>query len=658
MTEVSGPRSALSALSVNNAHNVQSSHNTRLSLSQKQHSKPASASFDTTSAATNRSSLSKRRSLSASAARQSLLPSASASTSRQSLSSRSSLSHQPSRPSSLTHSASTRADPRPIHDKAYLKAEMHKIVAYTSAHHYHNPLSLKQLSSPSSKDFKALMLWLIQRVDGAYEWSEGGKEVEEDIKRAMRLFGYPFNVSKNAIIAAGTPHTWPSLLVMIGWLVDFLQYDEAVNGWYDRREGSGGEDGGGAEEAAEEQGGEFDTERCYFRYMCASYSAMMSEDGEGARQVDVALAASFGRRTQGVERELAAMQARRHELTAEHDAHAAMQRQVSELRQRRANFASDKERFLSYKGEMEAHLAHQLEKAAARQAEVDERLRREAELRREQAELNDAIAHQEFTPLQLQSMLHQQQLLGDTLGDVQQQQARATAEVYDVERQLSERLTQLHALVGEYNQLAVASELVPAAARHAAGGEYALRVTDEAAGWVTPQPATAIQPHLAALHRQLTAAVNSLTASVRALHDDWQRLSEAKADKSRSVAAARAQSDKRDEGYRRDKDEMNGALAALIDSVEQAEAAIGEARNGSERTDREKAERALAEAEAERGRREAEWREVRVREQREMWGVIEEMVAHVERVHSVLTGLRGVANGVKETVDRPLPFEL
>ncbi len=654
MTEISAPRSALSALSINTAHNAQVTHNTRLSLSHKQHQKPTTLDTTTSTTASKRSSLTKRQSLSAS--RQSLLPAASATSSaasRHSLS-RASLSHQPSRPSSLTHGGSTRADPRPVHDKAYVRSEAQKIIAYCALRQYPQPLSVKLLASPSSRDFKTLILWLIQRVDPAFEWTDGGKEVEDDIKRVMRLFGYPFNVSKNAIIAAGTPHTWPSLLVMLAWLVDFLLYDEAVNGWYDAPNNGATGDGSAAEAGGDGGEGEFDTERCYFRYMCESYSAMMAEDADATARVDADLAAAFHRRTQRVQHELAAMEARRQQLTAEHDAHVAMQRQVGELRARRANFAADKERFLVYKGEMEAHLAHQHEKGAARQAEVDERQRREAELRREAGELGEAIACQEFTPLQLQSMLHQQQLLADTLADVAAQQTRATAEVYELERSVSERLSSLQALVSEYNQLAVSVELVPATAKHAAGGDYSLRVVDEAGGWVQPAPATTVQPQLAALHRQLTTAAATLTASVRGLHDDWARLGEAKADKARQLAASQQQCARREDAYRRDKDEMNAALRALIEQLEGEEARVVALQGGAERSERERAERALGEAEAERARVSAEWREVRVREQREMWGVIEELVAHVERIHGVLGGLRGLANTVKAAVDKPL----
>ena len=33
---------------------------------------------------------------------------------------------------------------------------------------------------------------------------------------------YPFSISKTALVAVGSPHTWPSLLASLIWLVDLL----------------------------------------------------------------------------------------------------------------------------------------------------------------------------------------------------------------------------------------------------------------------------------------------------------------------------------------------------------------------------------------------------------------------------------------------------
>jgi kinetochore protein NDC80 len=143
---------------------------------------------------------------------------ASTAVSRTSMSGRRSSTH--SRPSSLHSSASSvRSDPRPMHDKSYLKEQINKIIVYCTTHHYDRPLSPKLLLSPSAKDFKHLMLFLFIQVDPNFAF---GSSVEDDIKRYMKLLGYPFSISKNALQAAGTPHTWPALLLMMAWIVDFL----------------------------------------------------------------------------------------------------------------------------------------------------------------------------------------------------------------------------------------------------------------------------------------------------------------------------------------------------------------------------------------------------------------------------------------------------
>jgi kinetochore protein NDC80 len=113
-----------------------------------------------------------------------------------------------------------------MHDKAYLKEQINHIILYCTAHHYDRPLSPKLLLSPSAKDFRHLMLFLLQQVDPNFAFTAN---VEEDIKRYMKLLGYPFNISKNALQAAGTPHTWPALLLMMSWIVDFLNVSSSFH---------------------------------------------------------------------------------------------------------------------------------------------------------------------------------------------------------------------------------------------------------------------------------------------------------------------------------------------------------------------------------------------------------------------------------------------
>ena len=42
----------------------------------------------------------------------------------------------------------------------------------------------------------------------------------------FRQLRYPFQISKSALYAVGSQHTWPSLLTALTWLVQMYVYEE------------------------------------------------------------------------------------------------------------------------------------------------------------------------------------------------------------------------------------------------------------------------------------------------------------------------------------------------------------------------------------------------------------------------------------------------
>ena len=55
-------------------------------------------------------------------------------------------------------------------------------------------------------------------------------KVEDDIPALYKRLRYPFQISKSALFAVGSPHTWPGLLAALAWLVELLSYsDKAVS---------------------------------------------------------------------------------------------------------------------------------------------------------------------------------------------------------------------------------------------------------------------------------------------------------------------------------------------------------------------------------------------------------------------------------------------
>lgn len=51
-------------------------------------------------------------------------------------------------------------------------------------------------------------------------------KIEDDVPVLYKRLRYPFGISKSALFAVGSPHTWPGLLAALTWLVELLNYEE------------------------------------------------------------------------------------------------------------------------------------------------------------------------------------------------------------------------------------------------------------------------------------------------------------------------------------------------------------------------------------------------------------------------------------------------
>jgi len=143
-----------------------------------------------------------------------------------------------------------------IQDKAYFNSCIKTLVTYlnthgfynstnTSSNHWHNlsskvqhpPSSTAQKNStkdqpcPSSKEFHNIVTFLLRKLDPTFFSSSAppsstGIKVEEEIHFAFKILGYPHNISKTTLAAAGSSHTWPTLVQALAWLVQVLEYHD------------------------------------------------------------------------------------------------------------------------------------------------------------------------------------------------------------------------------------------------------------------------------------------------------------------------------------------------------------------------------------------------------------------------------------------------
>ena len=116
-----------------------------------------------------------------------------------------------------------RIDPRPLSDKSYQQSCIRTLITYLTHHGYDHAISPKLLTSPTSKEFLHIVQFLFKKVDSNIKFL--GK-VEDEVPVLFKRLGYPFQISKSALYAVGSPHTWPGLLAALNWIVELLTYEE------------------------------------------------------------------------------------------------------------------------------------------------------------------------------------------------------------------------------------------------------------------------------------------------------------------------------------------------------------------------------------------------------------------------------------------------
>lgn len=121
--------------------------------------------------------------------------------------------------------STVKQDPRPLTDKLYQNMCIKRLVEYLVKSGYDYPVSQKTLARPSGKDFANIVGFLLRKIDPTFQ--DGVMKFEDEVAMHFKAMGYPFPVSKTALVAAGSPHTWPTLLAALTWLMEHITCIEA-----------------------------------------------------------------------------------------------------------------------------------------------------------------------------------------------------------------------------------------------------------------------------------------------------------------------------------------------------------------------------------------------------------------------------------------------
>jgi SMC interacting uncharacterized protein involved in chromosome segregation len=177
-------------------------------------------------------------------------------------------------------------DPRIASDNKPLQQKcIRDLLDYLLDNGYQYPISQKSLSRPSGKEFSNILTFMLRRVDPNFQ-NNSQMKFEDEVAMNFKCLGYPCSISKTALVAAGTAHTWPSLLAALTWLMERLQCIEL-----DREEDILNNPQGTDFESVEEL--VIKSETAFYQYLGKSYAAFLTENMQELERMEVALSNRF-----------------------------------------------------------------------------------------------------------------------------------------------------------------------------------------------------------------------------------------------------------------------------------------------------------------------------------------------------------------------------
>jgi len=422
---------------------------------------------------------------------------------RLSFSGRPSLSARPSRPSmSSSHVQQNRResgartsgysvkanstirtkDPRPIGDKAYISACTRTLIAYLTTNGYDHPISPKVLSSPTGKDFTNIVQFLFRKVDPHIKFSD---KVVDDVPIMFKRLHYPFGISKSALSAVGSPHTWPALLVALTWIVELLTYEER------------------AEEAKREA---FDTEnsqRNFFEYVAKSYSFFLAGDDNSCESLDMELAETFQARNQDAISEIERLEQVNIHLQEEIERLKSEPSPLVALQKKQGELVSELDRSNKAVTNLETQKISLQDKIEERKKDVRSKKGELERMNANMTDLREKIAVQEVNAADVERMTYEKNHLEETLQQVTSQRERLENSHRDQESQVEETMASLENSIRDYHTAARRLQIIPAGAKRAKGMDYEIRMDHGTEGpMLSLDVKTTVKPMLTQLKEQ------------------------------------------------------------------------------------------------------------------------------------------------------------
>lgn len=452
------------------------------------------------------------------------------------------------------------ADPRPIGSKAFTLQCTKTVMSYLSLNNYdgfHGPSMMKVLASPSKQDVKSILSFLFRRIDPNFEF---GVNFEDDVKTYLKLFGYPSTISKSALTAVGSPHSWPTLLAAITWVVEFLNYDEVAH------------QAPGATASLESLMEGDDGEMVFFQYTSSAYQSFL-EGNDNYNALDEELSLSFQKKNKQVEKDINTLQQSQTALTQEAARLKCTEQEIKELTDKREVLKIDIEKLKKFSVQLREHKATQDQKTNDKKMEYEEKVKELQTMAGEKKELESTIASQKFSPLEVQALNHQRLMLEGAISNLDEQKLAVQKEVWEKELANCKLVFEIEKKVKMFNEAALSLELLPRTARYAAGQDYKItfNINSRDDSIMVPDLTKEIKPCLANIKRQLASDIIAEQMRLRETGAKVLAVADHKSDQEKRHIALLGRYEKLEAINRKERQVMDDEIQQQLGAVEAVE---------------------------------------------------------------------------------------
>lgn len=323
-------------------------------------------------------------------------------------------------------------DPRDVTSKAFQMSAKRTLVSYLIDHGYDQPISPKILTAPTTREFLSVFTFLYRQLDPSFVF---GPRYEEEVPMLFKRLKYPFPLSRHAMQAVGTPHTWPHVLAALAWLVDLLMYqeiaeeDRGTQAWDDSRSFGA----------------------MFFEHMTVAYEEFLS-GVDNYDEVTTRLRAWFDENDASTRAEITKLEAENASVSKQVSDATSGPSQLEKLRAQKGDFESDVAKFDDLLDKLRAH--HTLLDKHMRELSADMKAK-DAELESLQEQkyaLQRRVDAQPMSSAEVQKMVARRTKLEELLAYTKGERSIADAKVSTFKSEVHDAETRLGARVDSYNR--------------------------------------------------------------------------------------------------------------------------------------------------------------------------------------------------------------